>query len=157
MQRPRLVGGLECAAHLDADPQHVLPRQRPRCPHALGERAHLQELHGEEQVAVGGEAGVVDDDDVRMPGQGPDGAALPLEALTGVRVRRREVEHLDRHLAVEPDLPGPVDGGEAPPADLAEALVALDPDAPGRALCAHRPLATSPEPTRERERDPTRA
>ncbi len=119
------VGCAERAAHLDAGGHGRPPiERRPVGQGSIGQRALLEVLHGQPQVAGFGDARVVDGDDVRVPRQLAHGPALALEAVAGALVGVGQVQHLQRHGAVEAVLVGPVDAGEATPADLDQVSVA---------------------------------
>ena len=105
----------------------------PSPAHAVAQRAVLEELHREERVAVGRDAGVVDAHDVRVPRQAADRLALLGEPALLVLVEVAALEHLQRDGAVERELARAVDDGEAAATDLVEVFVARDVDS-----CAHR-------------------
>jgi hypothetical protein len=127
VEDPGLVGGAERIAHLDGDPEDLLPRGRAVVGQLGLERARRQVLHGEEGQPLLGLAGVVHGDDVRVPRERPDRLALGLEPPLGVLVGRVDVgQHLEGDRAPQLGLVGPVHDREATPTQLALDLVPGD-------------------------------
>jgi hypothetical protein len=91
-------------------------------PHQFRQRASLDEVHGEERLAIV-LANVVNGDDVGML-QRRGGAGLgpkPLEEVGATELAKRE--QLERDHAVELELPGPVNGAHASAANFFEHFV----------------------------------
>ncbi|MEE8138790.1 MAG: hypothetical protein V3T81_07985 [Thermoanaerobaculia bacterium] len=116
--------------------QRLLDRDRtPGDP--LGQGVALDQLQDEEGLPVG-LLQAVDRGDVGMV-QGGQELGFPLEASQSLGVLRQPLRQgLDRHLPVEPRVPGPVDHAHPPCPDLLEDLVVGD-RAP-----VHNPVLASP-------------
>jgi hypothetical protein len=127
----RAVRPLERVGDLDAEPQDLLERQRPRV-EAIRERAPFEELHDEvvDAVLV---PDVVKRADVRM-GQGRDGLRLALEARPRVGIlRKMRGKDLDRDETVEPRVARAIHLAHAPGSERGDDLVRTEARARGQA------------------------
>ncbi len=129
------VGGVEGGGDLDAVLDHLRHRDRT-LRDAIGKRLSLDELEDEE-VDVGTvhllAAHVMDRADVRMVERG-DRFRLAFEARAErFVVREAGRENLDRDLALQARVPGPVDLAHAAGAERGDDLVGPEPGCGGQA------------------------
>jgi hypothetical protein len=112
------VGGAQRIRGLGHDAADFVDRQLPPAADAGGDRFPVYEAHDEVDQPHP-LADRVDRDDVRMAqprgGLGLSGEPLPDVLLEGELGR----QHLDRHPALQPLVPGAIDHPHAPSADLA--------------------------------------
>ena len=134
VQQAPVVGGLQRAADLHSDLQHLRHRQRPVLLDPLTERAAAVELHHDARLLGVGERGVEHRDDVRVLGHQPHRPALPLEAAPLALVDQAEGEHLQCDAPVEVPLPGAEDVAEPTPADRPEVIEPVDVDGRDRGI-----------------------
>ena len=107
MNQSLRVGGREPARDLDAVLDRLAHGQRARR-EPLAQRLALEQLHDDEQLAVV-DARVEDADDVRMRERG-DGLRFALEPRPPIGVGgERGRQDLDRHVTLEPRVPGAID------------------------------------------------
>ena len=110
----------------DADVANLRRAHRPVPVQGIGQRAGRAQLHHQVGPPVGERARVVDVDDMRVPGEPPRRRHLPDKPPAIPLAEQHAVVHLDGHLAADPQLPAPVDGGEPTRAQHAPDLVPGD-------------------------------
>jgi hypothetical protein len=120
--------------HLDR-----LLRRHPAPPlQPAGERHALEELHHQERLAGFGLSEIEHAHDRRMA-EPRRRARLPEQALGGVDIEALLVEHLDRHIDVEPQAARPPHRPHAPDAQPANDLVLAGEDVARGALLLRQP------------------
>ena len=133
-------------------PASAAPHERPPRVHGasagepVGERSAAEVLHHQVQVPVVVPPGVIDRDDVRVPGKAAQSQALAFEAGHGVATETGVADHLDRHASTEPLVVGAIDGSEAAAADLDELAQPVDVWLHGSPFGSRRVWSWSPAP-----------
>ena len=118
----RVVCGGQRPAQLHPDVEHLWHVEAGGGGDATGPVPAVEERHHDVPVARLGGTGGVDGDDVGMAGQSAKDATLPFEAADVLLAGPRVVQHLDRDLALEVDLPRPIDRPEGARTDLGQPL-----------------------------------
>ena len=124
MDDPRGVGRAHRGQDIERDRPHFVERERPG-PHPVAQRRPRQAFHDDERLAVVGDAGVVDRDDVRVMQAGGDPGLVLEPRLEVVGGHAAGPHDLDGDVALEAVIEPRMDVGHPALTDQVAQLIPI--------------------------------